>query len=820
MAAVDGFAPISAMGSEHGEGTQSASEDVGRRSDGFCGRAFDAVTEIFCRQGGHGISSLGGLIEALGLQQAVLLAHSTSLDGRLATPINPRAIWGGPPGFRMGHAFVAFTRGVQRVELSAFDEQEERINFYLLEFEQACNGSPSGCLPGDLYTPAIEEDWASVRVRDDEELKNTVFDCRRCHGGAPSDGGKPMLLMRELVAPWAHWFGTPPENTLTALFAAAKQGEPYATVERHVSPWFLEGHIRRAEKELGQPQQPLLFASRLISRETMEAPEVGVEPGPGAENHDLARSPTWFLYFDAYKRGYGPAPPYHHKVHVDPAKLAEATAAYRSFLDGTIERQALPDIGDILPDDARLLSETSFAVAPEATEDALLVQACGDCHNAALDPTISRARFDIDLHRMNREELDLAVRRLQLPEEDPQAMPPKGARTLTGEQRGALVEYRANAEPAKIPPRFVPPRTRDGGYRLEIAHHIDDTNPRGTLHIADLTGDSLPDLVTGKRVLAQRPDGSFASPVSLPAVGASAFGDVNGDERVDIIGPGVAESDGRAQDAGLLTYLSKGALDFGNGIASAGPDLRNRRMADVDGDGHLDMVGFKLAAWVPVAYYGDGRGRFSPVEIVLEGAEDAHPLSLDTGDVTGDGADDLLILDRRGPPMVGVFVHAAPDRFTRWGEWHTLPAAQLDSDAHVRLADANSDGALDLVVVPGGHFEPSVRVLLQQPDKGFGPAAALDDSADLLQVADMNGDGRDDLVMLSSSPSVRVRLQGPLGLYYGNSLPFETQTSGSVRNSLAVGDLNADGCPDLVAGDVVVGDVSTIAVFHGVGCSR
>jgi hypothetical protein len=71
----------------------------------------------------------------------------------------------------------------------------------------------------------------------------------------------------------------------------------------------------------------------------------------------------------------------------------------------------------------------------------LSVQACEACHNALLDPSLSRARFDIDVTRMSRAELDLAIERLSLPEDDPLAMPPRGARALDMAGRERLIEF-------------------------------------------------------------------------------------------------------------------------------------------------------------------------------------------------------------------------------------------------------------------------------------------------------------------------------------------------------------------------------------------
>ena len=61
---------------------------------GFCGRADDAVTELFCGAEPPAVTSLSELETQLGMRTPVrlLLGHSTGLDGRLVSAINPRAV--------------------------------------------------------------------------------------------------------------------------------------------------------------------------------------------------------------------------------------------------------------------------------------------------------------------------------------------------------------------------------------------------------------------------------------------------------------------------------------------------------------------------------------------------------------------------------------------------------------------------------------------------------------------------------------------------------------------------------------------------------
>jgi hypothetical protein len=77
---------------------------------------------------------------------------------------------------------------------------------------------------------------------------------------------------------------------------------------------------------------------------------------------------------------------------------------------------------------------------PGATGRQVLVQMCRQCHNARLDPTLSRASFDIDrLDTMSRVEKDLAIARLQLPRDSARHMPPVRLRELSGAELALVV---------------------------------------------------------------------------------------------------------------------------------------------------------------------------------------------------------------------------------------------------------------------------------------------------------------------------------------------------------------------------------------------
>ena len=420
----------------------------------FCARdnGADKIRALFCQDSQPEIRSLGDLLTMLGINPAkqgltpeevrlpaginyasanymIALGHSTSLSGQLVSPINPRMFY-----VSQDYA-LAFVRGVQHVELAFRTEDKSHLNFYLLSFEQACNQSATGCSPGDSFTPNIERDWLGVTIQDDEDLKNTALDCRQCHArGQP----KLSLLMRELEAPWTHFFEPHPDTPqptnfpgvrgrdLVKDYLSAKGDEAYGNVPtaamRTSVALILEG--------LAGPQ-PLLF----------DAPKIEAERWPAAPDAEPKASPTWEAAYAAFKRGEQLALPYVDNRVTDLQKQAALTEAYTRFRAGELPAEELPDLSDIFPDDPLLRARIGLQTEPDATPAETLIQACGSCHNAVLDQSLSRARFSIDLSGLDRAALELAIERIERPHTAQGVMPPANARQLAPAARERLIAY-------------------------------------------------------------------------------------------------------------------------------------------------------------------------------------------------------------------------------------------------------------------------------------------------------------------------------------------------------------------------------------------
>ena len=409
-----------------------------------CARGQDnAVTHALCSN--PTISSITELQDALGLgfpnrgsraangsggnPAFAFLGHSTSLVARSVSAINPRAfVFSPPPGQPVrivGFTVMGFARGEPIVEIAAEDPNTRTLSFYLLKFELECEATKS-CKPGDTLTAAVESNWKSWTLYQDEDLKNTIVDCRQCHQpGGPST--KPMLRMQELKDPWTHWFrgDRPGGVALTQDFLRAHgDKEDYFGIPASL----IQSADGRALEDFvtgqGFGTQPNSFNSKQIEGEVRQSS--GAQPD---NNTPVGKSSTWQSLYDASAAGQFIPVPYHDVKVTDPDKLAFATDEYRKVLDGKAPASGLPDIRRVFLDAA--LPEMSMRPRAGASGKETLVQACAQCHNGRLDSSISRAKFDVtQLGSMSASAKATAIARMKLPASNRLHMPPALFRTI------------------------------------------------------------------------------------------------------------------------------------------------------------------------------------------------------------------------------------------------------------------------------------------------------------------------------------------------------------------------------------------------------
>jgi hypothetical protein len=221
-------------------------------------------------------------------------------------------------------------------------------------------------------------------------------------------------------------------------------------------------------------------------------------------------------------------------------------------------------------------------------------------------------------------------------------------------------------------------------------------------------------------------------------------------------------------------------------------------IGDVTGDGRADVVmttGFYFDSsndyrvWV---FAQTGAGTLAAPVSYATGYTNT-PQSVRIGDVTGDGRKDVVV----GLDGLGVQVYP---QLAAGG----LGAPTLTSTADgriARLGQLNGDTRLDVAAVGWGTNTVSVLLndgsgALQAPVSYPAQHAGYDD----LDVADVTGDGRDDLVVMSGQtyavPNLSVLPQlasGGFGVANEYRVAPNTNTSG-----VGVGDVTGDGRKDVV----------------------
>jgi hypothetical protein len=171
-----------------------------------------------------------------------------------------------------------------------------------------------------------------------------------------------------------------------------------------------------------------------------------------------------------------------------------------------------------------------------------------------------------------------------------------------------------------------------------------------------------------------------------------------------------------------------------------------------------------------------------------------------------------------------VFVHLfSGTKFDQAGTPYPLNSMGIGSGKWADVGDVTGDGREDLLVAENRSGGPDHLWLLAQNDAGtletaksihtFALLEALT-SAGQVAVADVNLDGRKDVAVTSDTFDMWIFLQSPAGLSGGRKTDFPTAAT-IVNWALAVGDVDCDGCPDVIGSQVW-----RLVVFPGLGCAR
>src|SRR5262249_18578466 len=217
---------------------------------------------------------------------------------------------------------------------------------------------------------------------------------------------------------------------------------------------------------------------------------------------------------------------------------------------------------------------------------------------------------------------------------------------------------------------------------------------------------------------------------------------------------------------------------------------------------------------------GNGNGSFQPAvttDILNSGPATGTASTLAVGDFNGDGLPDVA-LNTAGPagPAVEVLLGKGDGSF----QPNHLILSVGQTPLSVAVGDFDHNGALDLVTA---NSQGTLSVLLGNGDGSFRPRVdlAVGAAPPAVAVGDFNGDG-----LLDVAPAQQLSNTVSVLLGHGDgtfAAPLVFAASGQdftfAPSSLAVGDINGDGRPDLVINSIGGEDsvVTQLGVLLGNG---
>ena len=365
---------------------------------------------------------------------------------------------------------------------------------------------------------------------------------------------------------------------------------------------------------------------------------------------------------------------------------------------------------------------------------------------------------------------------------------------------------------------------------FEVPSYPSDGYGAHLISLADVNDDGKPDLLVANpcpgldcyshggnngtvAVLLGNGDGTFQEP-GIYSVGfnptSTAIADVNGDGKADLLVLNLCSDSICSGDGSVSVLLGNGDGTFqaAVGYDSGGSNGTSIAVADVNGDGKPDLL-VANGSGVGVLL-GNGDGTFQSVV----GVSDASASVVVVADVNGDGKPDLLT---NGCPsgntcsnggVVGVVLGNGNGTFQPEVTYGSGGSAAYS----IAVSDVNRDGKLDVLVANGS----GVAVLLGNGNGTFQSAVGVSDaSGSIVAAADVNGDGKPDLLTNGCPNGNTCSNGGVVGVALGNGdgtfQPEVTYGSGgSSASSLAVADVNGDGKLDVLAGNVGVGVVGVL----------
>ena len=275
---------------------------------------------------------------------------------------------------------------------------------------------------------------------------------------------------------------------------------------------------------------------------------------------------------------------------------------------------------------------------------------------------------------------------------------------------------------------------------------------------------------------------------------SAAIGDMDGDGKGDIV---VANYSSNTVSVFRNTSIG-GAVSFAAKVDfNTGTNPTTVAIGDIDGDGKLDIaVGNYTSNKVSVFRNTGSSGSISfatKVDFVAY----SIPTSVAIGDVDGDGKLDMVITNNNG---INISVFRNKSQIGTINFETRLDAGTGTNPFAMALGDIDGNGKIDLAFT--NYMNTNFSVKLNNSTRGIIDLASKVDIAtgtnpSSLAIGDLDGNGKIDLAVTnyaSNSVSVYRNISTNDTVSFATKVDF---TTGSNPKSVAIGDIDGDGKPDL-----------------------
>ena len=267
------------------------------------------------------------------------------------------------------------------------------------------------------------------------------------------------------------------------------------------------------------------------------------------------------------------------------------------------------------------------------------------------------------------------------------------------------------------------------------------------------------------------------------------------------------------EQSNMIVLLGDGSGAFGNvAIYSTGNESQPSAITvgDLNNDGRVDIVVANSGNDSLGLFFGNGDGTFINQTTISTG-DDSYPISVIVGDINNDRMLDIIVANF-GMDNVGVFVGNGRGLF---GTQLTLSTGNGSEPYAIALGDFNNDNYSDIVV--SNSAAGNIGVFLGNGTANFTQQTTFY-TGNLsytigVAVADYNQDSQLDIAVVNAE-------KANVGLFFGNGngnflnqITFSTG-SGSYPITIAAADFNADRVADIAITDLVE---SNVKVFFGDG---